>query len=428
MYFVFPGVAACMVRTWKSGAFFPLWHCIWQSLFVRLGVACGVQHGSVGKGVLVCYSCALLGSTVDTCSATVLGAFWTNCTQFLRRRGLGSWSVFSPFSCRMEKVLLRTARTWNRDSGSSKTVLLGSRVMIDGIFCFFLEVFFTVRSWVPGGCASSSQRFVDIHLSFLLSLRRKQQQQQALPFTSVAFLVAFSVTPVVDMDVDRDAGGGTGSARRRRERRLPCSPQVRTDERLEGLAESQHQSAQRQKTARAGGRGSRRSTRRSSGGTHPSQEPGTQYFFSSTTTACRSSGARGLTRLAGVRPQERVPRHIVEQIVDSAPILPLLQPLVPQTVDSVGEVLKILDKVVPDVEQVVDVPMIFPEDFRVRTFRSSLLEPQTAEQLVEVLGFDFVFVRPIEGASSIAVCRAAGHTWAMTVHDTGWSDTAGPGR
>ena len=47
---------------------------------------------------------------------------------------------------------------------------------------------------------------------------------------------------------------------------------------------------------------------------------------------------------------------------------------------------------------------------------------------MEVLGFDFVFVRPIEGASSIAVCRAAGHTWAMTVHDTGWSDTAGPGR
>ena len=44
---------------------------------------------------------------------------------------------------------------------------------------------------------------------------------------------------------------------------------------------------------------------------------------------------------------------------------------------------------------------------------------------MEVLGFDFVFVRPVEGASSIAVCRAAGHTCAMTVHDTGWSDTAG---
>ena len=63
-----------------------------------------------------------------------------------------------------------------------------------------------------------------------------------------------------------------------------------------------------------------------------------------------------------------------------------------------------------------------------RRFVDFLRQPQTAEQLVEVLGFDFVFVRHIEGASSIAVCRAAGHTWGMNVHDTGWSDTAGPGR
>ena len=37
-------------------------------------------------------------------------------------------------------------------------------------------------------------------------------------------------------------------------------------------------------------------------------------------------------------------------------------------------------------------------------------------------------VRRVEGALSAAVCRAAGHTWAMRVHDTGWSDFAGPGR
>ena len=129
-------------------------------------------------------------------------------------------------------------------------------------------------------------------------------------------------------------------------------------------------------------------------------------------------------------PEERIQRHTSEQMIESfvpVPMLDLDAP-VPQTVDSVGEVLKILDKLVPDVEQVIDMPMIYPEDFRVRTFRSSLLEPQTAEQLVEVLGFDFVFVRHIEGASSIAVCRAAGHTWGFNVHDTGWSDTAGPGR
>ena len=41
---------------------------------------------------------------------------------------------------------------------------------------------------------------------------------------------------------------------------------------------------------------------------------------------------------------------------------------------------------------------------------------------MEVPGFEFVFVRRIEDASSIAVCRAAGHTFAMRVHDTGWVD------
>ena len=84
-----------------------------------------------------------------------------------------------------------------------------------------------------------------------------------------------------------------------------------------------------------------------------------------------------LDRLAGVRPQERVPRRIVEQIVDSAPVFPLLHAPVPQTVDSVGEVLKILDKLVPDVEQVIDVPMIFPRGLQDSHF--SLLSPGAAD-------------------------------------------------
>ena len=111
----------------------------------------------------------------------------------------------------------------------------------------------------------------------------------------------------------------------------------------------------------------------------------------------------------------------MEQIVDSAPVLPLLHAPVPQTVDSVEEVLKILNELVPDVEQVIDVPKIsLSSRLSYRRCVDWLRTPQTAEQLVEVLGFDFVIVRHIEGASSVAVCRAAGHTWAMTVHDTGW--------
>ena len=76
---------------------------------------------------------------------------------------------------------------------------------------------------------------------------------------------------------------------------------------------------------------------------------------------------------------------------------------------------------------VIDVPKISP-DQTLQRLGDSLRQPQTAKQLVVVPGFEFVFVRRVEGAISIAVCRAAGHTWAMRVHDTGWSDTADPGR
>ena len=194
------------------------------------------------------------------------------------------------------------------------------------------------------------------------------------------------------------------------------------------LAESQHHSAHRQKTARAG-----EWVREEVHGEVPEaptpQEPGTRYFHLDDLDSVPELGGSRPDRLAGVRPQERVPRHIVEQIVDSAPVLPLLHAPVPQTVDSVGEVLKILNELVPDVEQVIDVPKIpWSSRWSYRRFVDSLRQPQTAEQLVEVLGFDFVFVRHIEGASRIAVCRAAGHTWGVHVHDTGWSDTADPGR
>ena len=75
-------------------------------------------------------------------------------------------------------------------------------------------------------------------------------------------------------------------------------------------------------------------------------------------------------RLAGVRPQERVQRHTVEQIVDSAPGLPTLDAPVPLMVEQLVEVL-----------QVIDVPKIILEDIPPRI---SVREPQLAEQLVEV--------------------------------------------
>ena len=93
-------------------------------------------------------------------------------------------------------------------------------------------------------------------------------------------------------------------------------------------------------------------------------------------------GGSRLDRLSAVSgPQERVPRHIVEQIVDIVPVVQLLHVPVPQPVDSVVEVLKILDKSLPDVEQVIEVPKILQHTV---LQRSSLQEPQLAEQLVEV--------------------------------------------
>ena len=71
----------------------------------------------------------------------------------------------------------------------------------------------------------------------------------------------------------------------------------------------------------------------------------------------------------------------MEQTVDIVPVVQLLHVPVPQMVDSVVEVLKILDKSVPDVEQVIEVPKILQH---VALQRSSLQEPQLAEQLVEV--------------------------------------------
>ena len=141
-------------------------------------------------------------------------------------------------------------------------------------------------------------------------------------------------------------------------------------------------------------------------------------------------------RLSAVSgPQERVPRRIVEQIVDSAPVVPLLHDPDPvlQMVDSVEEVRRFfLQRWLVAAEQTWDcedeldfeMPKILQH---MASSRSSLLEPQTAEQLVEVPGFEFVFVRRAEGALCLGVVRVAGHTFLMRVHDTGWSDTAGQG-
>ena len=83
--------------------------------------------------------------------------------------------------------------------------------------------------------------------------------------------------------------------------------------------------------------------------------------------------------LVDVRPSSRAQRHIMEDLGGLAPLVQILDLPVPQTVDSVVEVLRFLD--CPLVEQVISVPKIlcFP-----CPSRSWVPEPQSADQLVEV--------------------------------------------
>ena len=157
-------------------------------------------------------------------------------------------------------------------------------------------------------------------------------------------------------------------------------------------------------------------------------EPGTRYFSLDDNDSVPELGGSRPDRLSGVRPQERVPRRIVEPIVDSAPVLPLLHDPdpVPQMVDSVEEVRCFFLKRWPvaaeqtwdcEDEVVFEMPKILQH---MASSRSSLHEPQTAEQLVAVPVIERIIVARGRGAGGVAWCHTAERTWLMLVHDTGW--------
>ena len=82
-----------------------------------------------------------------------------------------------------------------------------------------------------------------------------------------------------------------------------------------------------------------------------------------------------------VRPQERVQRRTVQQIVDFVPSFPTLDDPAPQMVEQLADVLQFLRALSPDPEEAIEVPKISPVDVPPRT---SVREPQLVEQLVEV--------------------------------------------
>ena len=128
-----------------------------------------------------------------------------------------------------------------------------------------------------------------------------------------------------------DAGGGTGCARHERMAVAMA------------LAESTHHSAQRQKTARAGG---------------------------------EARDALHGHVLEALLTQGRVLRHVVGHLGVLALDVP-----VPQMVDQLPDIEQFFRALSPDPEQVIEEPKILPFDVPMRT---AVHVPQLAEQLVEV--------------------------------------------
>ena len=78
------------------------------------------------------------------------------------------------------------------------------------------------------------------------------------------------------------------------------------------------------------------------------------------------------------RPQDRVLRRTVQQIVDAVPSLPTLDDPAPHTVQ---DIMHFFDTLTPDPEQVIEVPKILPDDVPTRI---AVRDTQLAEKLVEV--------------------------------------------
>ena len=160
-----------------------------------------------------------------------------------------------------------------------------------------------------------------------------------------------------------------------------------------------------------------------------SQEPGTLYHDLDDVSVPELGGSRPDWLFAVSGPQERVQRHTVEQMADSAPVLPMLDAPVPLMVEQPVQVLKFLDISLPDAEQVIEVPKIFSED---SPSRSSVSEPQLADQLVEVptnrvYALAVVAVRTVGWEAAAALSRRRGGLQDLRP-DQPEGDTARPGR
>ena len=162
-----------------------------------------------------------------------------------------------------------------------------------------------------------------------------------------------------------------GAARRRRERRLRAYLKYARMSVAMALAEARHHTASRgQTTARA------EATNDALRSLTTSVAGDTELF----SLYEEELGGTRPDRLSEVRPQGRVQRHTVEQIVDTVLHVPSLDVPVPQMGNQLVEVCRQLDVRIP--EQVIEVPKISSPARPCR--RRVRFAEQTAEQLVEV--------------------------------------------
>ena len=141
------------------------------------------------------------------------------------------------------------------------------------------------------------------------------------------------------MDVERDAGGGTGSARRRIERRLRSTLRHERMIVAMALAESQHHSAQRPKTARAVGEAR-------------------EVLLGHVPEAPLPQGSRPPSLGEPRGPQDQDQLRTVEQAAAHAPMVQILDIPMLQLVDQLADVMRFFDTLQPVPEQAIEVPKI----------------------------------------------------------------------
>ena len=189
--------------------------------------------------------------------------------------------------------------------------------------------------------------------------------RQVVPFVLVIFAVPLSCRPWMALATRREprcGGDSDGSAHGCDERMTVAM----------ALAESTHHTSRGQKCARAGVWGHELNY------TAKIRKPPTPqpelFSLEEEPGGCLPAP---LSEVAGR--QDKVVRHVVEDLGELAPLVQIIDLPVPQTVDYVADALRILD--FPIAEEVIVVPTISCSPC---PSRSLVPEPQSAEQLVEV--------------------------------------------